>query len=145
MSFAICFGASALGGLFTSSSVGGWYLELQRPSWNPPGWVFGPVWTALYATMALSLWDVWKSAGPKRFALGAFSVQLLLNIVWSLLFFGLQSPGSAFAEILVLLVAILATIVGFYRVSPRAGILLIPYFLWTSFAAVLNGTIWSMN
>ena len=145
MAFLVCFAASAIGGLFTATSVGSWYLEIQRPSWNPPSWVFGPVWTSLYAMMAVALWQVWRSSKPKGLALKLFAAQLFLNVLWSILFFGLKSPGLALVDIVLLVLCIAATSRAFYRVRPVAGLLLLPYLLWTSFATVLNGAIWSLN
>ena len=140
----LCFGAAAIGGLFPP---GAWYAGLNKPSWNPPSWLFGPVWSALYTMMAVADWLVWKRGGfaTQRTALTRFLVQLALNAAWSPLFFGLQWPGVAFAEILLLWLAILATLVSFWRVSPVASWLLAPYLAWVSFAAVLNFTLWRMN
>ena len=125
----------------------GWYAELAKPSWNPPSWIFGPVWTTLYLLMAVSAWLVWLRGGWKeqRWPLALYLVQLVLNILWTPLFFGLQRPGLAFAEILVLLVAIYATLIAFWRVRGVSGIMLRPYALWTTCAAVLNFTIWQIN
>lgn len=127
--------------------TGGWYAELAKPAWNPPGWVFGPVWTALYIMMAFTAWLVWKRGGWKaqRGPLSLYLVQWALNALWTPIFFGLQQPGPAFAEIVVLAVAVYATLAAFWRVTPVAGLLLVPYATWTTFAAVLNFTIWRMN
>lgn len=127
--------------------TGGWYAELAKPAWNPPSWLFGPVWTTLYIMMAVAAWLVWQRGGWKaqRLPLTLYLVQWALNALWTPLFFGLQRPGLAFAEILVLLAAIIATLIAFWRVSRGAGLLLMPYALWTTFAAVLNFTIWRMN
>lgn len=143
----ICFAASAIGGLFTASSVGSWYAELARPSWNPPSWVFGPVWTLLYAMMAVAAWLVWRApANPwRQRALAIFGVQLALNALWSVLFFGLRSPGAALIEIIALVVAIAATIWAFARHSRLAAALLGPYLAWVGFASVLNAAIWRLN
>ena len=141
-----CFLAAGLGSLFTAASVGSWYAGLAKPGWNPPAWVFGPVWTALYAMMAVAGWLVWRRGGPGAWtALQLFAVQLVLNVGWSAVFFGLQMPGLAFAEILALWIAIAATLRTSWRVSRPAGILLVPYLLWVSFAAVLNFAIWRLN
>lgn len=141
----LCFGVAAVGGVATDT--GAWYQELTRPSWNPPGWVFGPVWTLLYTLMAIAAWGVWKENGLRAHAvpLTLFGAQLALNGLWSWLFFGWQLPGWAFAEILVLWAAIAATLQAFYRVKAWTGYLLIPYLLWVSYAAALNGWIWWMN
>lgn len=141
-----CFLAAGLGSLFTMVSLGSWYTSLAKPWWNPPSWVFGPVLTVLYAMMATAGWLVWRRGGPHmRPALRWFAVQLVLNVAWSAVFFGLQMPGLAVAEILVLWAAIAATLRSAWRVSRPAGILLVPYLLWVSFAAVLNVTIWRLN
>ena len=128
-------------------SAGGWYAGLAKPAWNPPGWIFGPVWTLLYAMMAVAAWRVWLQGGWNRQkkALGLFLLQWALNALWTPLFFGLHRPGWALAEILVLLVAILATIRAFWRVDRTAGLLLFPYAAWVAFASALNGTIWRLN
>jgi tryptophan-rich sensory protein len=128
-------------------NTGGWYAELAKPTWNPPGWVFGPVWTALYIMMAVAAWLVWQRGGWKaqRGPLTLYLVQWTLNALWTPLFFGLQRPGLAFVEILTLLVAIVATVVAFWRVRPAAAWLLLPYVAWATFATVLNFTIWRMN
>ena len=137
--------SAALTGVFVKT--GGWYAALVKPSWNPPGWVFGPVWTALYVMMAVAAWLVWKRGGWKaqRGPLTLYLVQWLLNALWTPLFFSLHRPGLAFAEIVVLAVALYATLVAFWKVRQGAGVLLIPYALWTTFAAVLNFTIWRLN
>lgn len=142
--FVLSFAAAALGSLFPP---GAWYAELTKPTWTPPGWLFGPVWTVLYATIAVSGWLLWRrSERPgARAALAAWSVQMLLNALWSWLFFGLQAPGVALGEILALWTAILATVVLAWRVRPLAGALLLPYLAWVGFAAVLNAAIWSLN
>jgi tryptophan-rich sensory protein len=127
--------------------VSGWYAEIAKPSWTPPGWLFGPVWTVLYVMMAAAAWLVWRTAGwpAARPALILFGVQLLLNAAWTPIFFGLHRPGLAFAEILALWAAIGATLVAFWRVFPAAALLLVPYWLWVSFASVLNCAIWRLN
>lgn len=142
-----CLGTAALGAAWTNLSVTTWYSELQKPSWNPPNWVFGPVWTCLYVTMAVAAWLVWREKGFRggRFHLLLFAVQLALNAAWSALFFGWRNPGLAFAEIVLLWIAILATVMAFGRVSTWAAALLVPYLAWVSFAAALNWTIWRMN
>lgn len=141
---AVCFGAAVFGAQFMP---GAWYAGLRKPAWNPPNWIFGPVWTALYAMMAVAAWLVWRRVGWRVGArpLGTFLVQLILNAIWSAIFFGLQRPAFAFAEIVLLWVAILATVLGFRRVSPVAAWLLVPYLAWVSFAAVLNFSLWRLN
>ncbi len=138
---------AGVGGWFTSMGVSDWYLTLNKPSWNPPSWLFGPVWTVLYIAMAVAAWLVWKDAGfdGARAALTLWGVQLVLNLAWSGLFFALRSPGWALVEILALWVSILATTVLFFGYSVWAGALMVPYLLWVTFASVLNGTIVRLN
>jgi benzodiazapine receptor len=126
---------------------GEWYLALNKPSWHPPSWVFGPVWSTLYVMMAVSAWLIWRRGGfaGQRRPLTIFLVQLVLNAAWSPLFFGLKRPDIAFAEILLLWLAIAATIHAFWRVHRPAAWLLVPYIAWVSFAAFLNGTLWRLN
>ena len=126
---------------------GGWYAELTKPAWNPPNWVFGPAWTILYALMAISAWRVWRHGGwaLQKSALGLFLLQWALNAMWTPLFFGWHQVGWALVEILILLLAILATLRVFWRVDRLAGALLLPYATWVTFAAMLNGAIWLMN
>ncbi len=140
----LCFLAPAVGGWFLP---GEWYAQLRKPTWNPPGWIFGPVWTVLYATMAIAAWLVWRRGGfaAQRVPLGVFLAQLLLNALWSPLFFGLHNPALAFAEIVLLWLAILFTLRLFWNVQRGAGLLLVPYLAWVSFAAVLNFTLWRLN
>lgn len=125
---------------------GEWFEQLNRPAWDPPNWVFGPVWTVLYILMGIAAWLVWDCCRDRaRTAITLFVVQLVFNAAWSAIFFGLQSPGLAFAEIIVLWALIVATTVAFWRHRTAAGVLLLPYLAWVSFAAVLNFTIWRMN
>jgi benzodiazapine receptor len=143
----VCFAAAGIGGLFTARSVPTWYQTIEKPSWTPPSGVFGPVWTVLYLMMGIAAWLVWRKdgfsgAGP---ALGVFGVQLALNALWSVLFFGMRNPGAGFAEIILLWVAIVATVALFWRVSALAGALLLPYLAWVTFAAALNGAIWRLS
>ncbi len=141
---ALTFGAAATSAFV---STGGWYAALAKPAWNPPNWIFGPVWTSLYIMMAVAAWLVWQRGGWKaqRGPLTLYLVQWTLNALWTPLFFGLQRPDLAFVEIIILLVAILATLGAFWHVRRPAGLLLIPYALWAAFAAVLNFTIWRLN
>ncbi len=144
----VCQLAGVIGSIFTVPAISGWYANIEKPLFNPPNWVFAPVWTALFLLMGISLYLVWDKGLKKkevRLAVFVFGLQLALNIVWSFLFFGLQSPFLAFIEIALLWIAILATIAFFYRVSKRAGLLLVPYLLWVSFAAFLNYSIWMLN
>jgi benzodiazapine receptor len=146
----LCFGAAALGGLVTAPATGpadGWYAQLVKPTWNPPSWLFGPAWTVLYAMMAVAAWLVWRRANPeaRRRPMVVFGVQLALNVLWSVIFFGLGRVDLAVIEILGLWAAILATIAVFRPISRAAALLLVPYLLWVSFAAALNITIWRLN
>jgi translocator protein len=134
------------GGIGSLFQPGAWYDGLAKPSWNPPNWLFGPVWTTLYILMGLAAWLVWeRHRGDARVALALFVVQLAFNAAWSAIFFGLQAPGLAFAEILVLWALIVATTVTFWRHRVAAGALMLPYVAWVGFAAVLNFTIWRLN
>jgi len=144
---AICLAVSALGGAATATSVGSWYPLLVKPSFNPPNWVFAPVWTTLFFMMAIAAWRVWRRDGLRkaRRALTLFGVQLALNLAWSILFFGLRWIGAALLEICVLLLAILATMAVFWRRDRLAGMLFVPYAGWVAFAAVLNGALWWLN
>ncbi len=147
-SIVICEAAGIIGSLFTESGVSSWYAGIVKPSFNPPSWVFAPVWTVLFALMGIALFLVWRhgweTSGVRK-AIGFFSVQLALNILWSFLFFGLHDPFLAFLEIIVLWCAIVATIAVCARVSRPAAYLLLPYILWVSFAGYLNYTIWMLN
>ena len=137
-----------LSGFATARGVETWYPTLVKPSFNPPAWVFGPTWTVLYVLMGVALFLVWRQGMETpgvRLALAVFAAQLLLNGLWSIIFFGMQSPGWALAEIILLWLAILATLWAFWRLTPAAGWLLVPYVAWVSFAAVLNGSIWALN
>lgn len=137
-----------LSGFVTSGGVRDWYPTLVKPPFNPPSWVFGPVWTILYLMMGLALFLVWHKGVDRdlvRVGLILFAVQLALNGLWSVIFFGMRLPAYAFAEILLLWIAIAATIVWFWRSVPAAGLLLVPYLAWVSFASVLNGSIWLLN
>ena len=140
----LCFAAASPGAVFMP---GEWFAALKKPAWNPPSWIFGPVWTALYAMMAAAAWLVWQRGGWKeqRKPLLIFLAQLALNALWTPLFFGLHRPGVAFAEIVLLWLAIVATLVAFRPVNRTAAWLLVPYLAWVSFAAVLNGTLWRLN
>lgn len=143
---AICFLAAAIGAAATLQA-GSIYVELVRPAWSPPASVFGPVWTALYALMAIAAWLVWQARQSRlaRVALVFFMFQLILNALWSWLFFGWNQRALAFLDILLLWVLIVATLVAFWRVRPLAGALLIPYLLWVTFASALNYSMWQLN
>jgi benzodiazapine receptor len=143
----LCFIVAAVGGAVTATSVGTWYAGLAKPSFNPPDWVFGPVWTVLYVMIAVAGWRVWRRRGEggARLALGAWGLQLALNLVWSLVFFGARMIGAALAEIVVLLAAILVTAMLFWRIDRVAGALFTPYAAWVGFATVLNAALWRLN
>ena len=148
VSLAAVFAAAGVGSHFTARSVAGWYPTLAKPSWTPPGAVFAPVWTALYFLMAVAAWLVWRKAGglaAARLPLALFAVQLALNAAWSILFFGLRMPGLAFGELVLLWLAIAATLAAFQRVVPAAGFLLAPYLAWVTFAGALNFALWRLN
>jgi tryptophan-rich sensory protein len=137
----LCFAAAAVGARY---KPGAWYAGLRKPAWNPPKWLFAPVWTLLYAMMAVAAWLVWRDVGLSR-EVGLFVVQLVLNAAWTWLFFGLKRPGLAFADIVALWLAILATLVAFWSVRPLAALLLAPYLAWVTFAAALNAALWRLN
>ncbi|GAP62823.1 MAG: tryptophan-rich sensory protein [Ardenticatenia bacterium] len=142
------FTAAALGGFATARNVKTWYPTLRKPRWNPPAWLFGPVWTLLYTAMGIASWLVWQkrpNAPETKTALTVYGAQLGLNALWSVLFFGLRRPAWAFAEIVALWLAIVETIRRFWAIDSRAGALLLPYLAWSSFAAILNATIWRLN
>jgi len=141
---ALSFAAAAAGGFFLP---GEWYAGLQKPSWNPPNWIFGPVWTALYTIMAIAAWLIWKRGGfaGQHVALSLFLAQLLFNALWSPLFFGLRQPALAFADILLLWLTLLGTVAAFWKVRPLAGALLVPYLAWVTFASALNFALWRLN
>lgn len=142
----VCLVAAGIGGV-ASAQAGTFYQALVRPAWAPPGWIFGPVWTLLYLCMAFSAWLVWRIRGfqKARVALSLFLVQLALNALWTWLFFAWHLGGLAFAEILLLLALILATIIAFWRIRPGAGLLLLPYLAWVAFASFLAYTVWKSN
>lgn len=137
-----------ISGFFTVNSVQSWYLTINKPSWNPPSWVFGPVWTTLYVMMGIGLFLVWKadtSTELKKIAIALFAVQLLLNFFWSLIFFQQHQPGWALVDLIALWVFIVLTIFAFAQVNKTAAWLLVPYISWVSFAGILNYTIWRLN
>ena len=141
---ALCFAAASTG-VFVST--GDWYASLIKPSWNPPSWLFGPVWSIFYCVMAVAAWLVWCLGGweRQRIPLALFVLQLTLNALWTPLFFGLHMPGLAFGEMCLLWLALVSTVILFWRIRPLAGFLLVPYLGWVSFAAFLNFTIWQLN
>jgi len=150
----VSLGAEIIGSIFTAPAVqSSWYAEIVKPALNPPSWVFGPVWTTLFALMGIAAFLVWSSYAKStkdkkkgiRVALILFGVQLVLNTLWSIIFFGLHSPGGALIEIVFLWLAILATIIAFAKISKPAAWLLVPYIAWVSFAMYLNYAIWALN
>lgn len=143
---AICFVAAGIGAV-ASVQAGPFYLSLMRPSWAPPATVFGPVWATLYTLMAIAAWLTWREGGFRyaRMALGLFFAQLAANAIWSWLFFAWHLGAVAFVDILLLWLLLVATLITFWRTRPLAGLLLVPYLLWVSFAAALNYEVWKLN
>lgn len=141
-------GIGGLGALFTSSKIATWYETLLKPTWTPPGWVFGPIWTTLYLLMAIAaarIWNVRGSSALVRGALVLYGLQLLLNLLWSVLFFGLESPAIGLLGIVLLWIVIVATIIVFWRIDTISGVLLLPYIVWVSIAMTLNYRIFVLN
>lgn len=136
----ICEGVGVLGSVFTVSNIPTWYAGLNKPTFSPPNWVFGPVWTLLYFLMGVALFLVWRKKIPM-----IFSLQLILNFVWSVVFFGMRSPLGGLIVIVLLWLAILGSIINFWKISRWAGILLIPYLGWVTFASILNYNIFILN
>ena len=157
----IPFVAATIGSVATSRSLFGWYRRLRKPTWNPPDWVFGPVWTVLFTAMGVASWLVWRrgqlsaeeeTAQDQRAihtevqgALTFYGIQLVLNTLWSVIFFGLRRLDLALIEIVPFWTTLLVTVVRFYRIHPTAGLLLVPYQLWVTFAALLNARVWQLN
>lgn len=158
----VCEFAGILGSVFTSPSIGKWYTTLQKPFFNPPNWIFAPVWTLIFLMMGIAFYIVWEKGwqvknkilvypkflsnfSGKKKTISIFFIQLFLNVFWSFLFFGWHNIGFAFIELLILWVAILLTIVSFYRISKKAAYLLYPYLAWVTFAGVLNFSLWVIN
>jgi translocator protein len=144
----ICQMAGIIGSIFTTPAIPTWYANINKPTFRPPNWVFAPVWTTLFLLMGIALFLIWEKGLKRKDVKIAFSVfifHLLLNTLWSILFFGLKSPFAAFIEIIFLWIAILTSIILFFRISRIAAYLLIPYILWVSFASVLNFSIWRLN
>jgi len=140
--------AGVIGSIFTAPAIPNWYAALAKPAFTPPSWVFAPAWTLLYALMGASLWMVWRAKArrnEKRLAYAAFALQLGLNVAWSIAFFGLRSPSAGFTVIILLWLSIGATISLFSRFSQKAAWLLVPYWVWTTFAAALNYAVWQLN
>lgn len=137
----------AVAGMYTSSAVPDWYANLNRPSFNPPDWIFGPVWTALYILMGISLFLIWKEepGQVRNLAMGVFFFQLALNFAWSFIFFYSKMIGPALIEIIVLWISIVIMMLLFYKIRPLAAYINIPYLLWVSFATVLNAAYYLLN
>lgn len=148
VSIIACLAAGAIGSIFTRSAIPTWYATLEKPAFNPPNWLFAPVWTLLYIMMGVAAFLVWRKGLENRqvrIALIVFLVQLVLNALWSVVFFGLESPLFGVVVIAALWVAILFTVLKFHRISLAASVLMWPYLLWVTFAAVLNVSIWLLN
>lgn len=144
----VCELVGAAGGLLSADGITTWYPTLAKPALTPPSWVFGPVWTTLFALLGAGAWLVWKAGldrRPVRVALALFAVQYVVQVAWSGVFFGLRSPGGGLAVIAVLWLLIVATVVAFDRVDRRAALLLVPYLLWVTFASFLNLRLWQLN
>ena len=144
----ICEGTGIISGLIANTGLNAWFGTLNKPSWNPPAYLFAPVWTMLYLLMGISLWLIWKSNTPvpqKINLIILFSLQLFLNFWWSIIFFKFHSPALAFIDIILMLTIILLTIINFSKFSKAAAWLLVPYIAWVSFATILNFTIWILN
>jgi tryptophan-rich sensory protein len=135
----------ATASVFTEPNIAGWYASLTKPSFNPPNFVFAPVWTALYVMMAVAAWRAWRVEGVRSVALTLYFLQLTLNFLWSLVFFAQHQIAMALADIAGLWIAIVATTIAFFRADQVAGLLMLPYIAWVSFAAVLNADIWRLN
>jgi translocator protein len=147
-SIILVFIAAGIGSVTTTSEITNWYAYLPKPTWTPPNWVFGPVWTTLYILMGIALFLVWREGLDRRdvkFALLIFAVQLVLNILWSVVFFGLHSLLGGFIVIILLWIAILANIIAFYMISKPAGLILIPYIVWVSIASYLNYSVYLLS
>ncbi|MDD2696686.1 MAG: tryptophan-rich sensory protein [Candidatus Pacebacteria bacterium] len=148
ISVLICELAGISGSFFTAPAIKTWYFYLNKPSFSPPNWLFAPVWTTLFLLMGIALYLVWKRGlGDKQSkeAVEIFFLQLVLNVLWSVIFFGLKSPGLAFFEILILWAAIFYTMLDFFQLDKKAAYLLIPYIVWVSFASILNFFVWRLN
>lgn len=148
VSILVCQSAGIFGSIFTVSAIPGWYAGLEKPFFNPPNWIFGPVWLALYTLMGISLFLVWKRGFEKadvRLSVKIFGLHLFLNALWSFLFFGLENLLTGLIGIIFVLMTLLFTMMIFHRVSRNAALILIPYLAWVSFATILNFSIWMLN
>jgi tryptophan-rich sensory protein len=131
--------------VFTEPNIAGWYARLAKPSFNPPNFVFAPVWTALYVAMAVAAWRAWRVEGVRSAALTLYFLQLTLNFLWSFVFFAQHQIAMALADVAGLWIAIVITAIAFFRADRIAGLLMLPYLAWVSFAALLNFEIWRLN
>lgn len=148
ISLAIPLAVGALGALFTSESVNGWYTTLQKPSFNPPNWLFAPVWTVLYILMGIAFYIIWKSHSKlnKRYTgYTYYWLQLILNFFWTFIFFGQKNIGLALLDIVLLFIMVASTIMSFRKISKTAAWLLAPYICWVAFAMALNFALWKLN
>ncbi|MEY5034151.1 MAG: hypothetical protein RL447_529 [Bacteroidota bacterium] len=147
LSLIIPLAVGGISGFFTVSAIPGWYQTIQKPSWNPPNWVFGPVWTTLYVLMGIAMYLIWTQprTEQRQRALYLNAAQLILNFFWSLIFFNMHAIGWALIEIIILWVVIVQTMFAYDRVYKPAAWLLLPYIVWVTFATILNGTIWWLN
>ena len=147
ISIIIAQGSGLIGSLFTATSVNTWFETISKPTWNPPSWIFGPVWTILYLLMGIAAYIIWqkKDIVGVKVTLLVYGIHLVFNSLWSILFFGLKNPQLAFFEIIVLLILIIITTILFWKIDRWAGALMFPYIAWVSFATVLNYTIWQLN
>ena len=147
ISIVLTVGLGSLGGIFTIAEIPNWYAGLNKPSFNPPNWIFGPVWTTLYCLMGISFYLIWKLPASSERTKGVriFIIQFVLNFGWSIIFFSMHQLGWALVEIIAMWIFILLTILQFRKLSIPAAVLLIPYLLWVSFASILNGSIWQLN
>ncbi len=145
--FILCFAAAGIGSWFTAQSVNSWYTGITKPSWTPPNWLFGPVWTTLYVLMAISGWLIWRLRGEfdVRLILTIFIIQLILNVAWSGIFFGAQKIGLGAIEVVILWLTILAYIILSWPLSRVASLLFAPYLLWVGYASALNISIYFLN
>ena len=147
ISILIVFSFGFIGSFFTTSSITNWYAFINKPLFSPPNWIFGPVWTLLYILMGVSAFLIWQKRDNLKTkpALIFYGIQLILNALWSIIFFGMHNPGLALLEIVILWLFILITLIKFYKINKTAGLLFIPYLAWVSFASILNYAIWMLN
>jgi translocator protein len=141
----LCLGVGGVSGVLTASAVVDWFPTLNKPFFNPPSWIFAPVWTTLYIMMAVAAWRVWLTGPSSKPALNLFFIQLVLNFLWSLFFFGLHSPALALIDIIAMWIMIVLTTRAFFKIARPAGWLFVPYLAWVSFATILNASIWWLN